>query len=337
MASGRVGGTKSMKSGLLGSNVYQVRKNADGTYSQIISEKGVTNVSFTTPRLQAQRMCTGMVESLMRQLKKVASISMQSAVNKSKSLNAFSSFNLQLLARDCQANWYGNNRFVYPRCNKSKLYTDDLGGEWMISAGTLQFNLFKEFGEDLSWGRDYLPPYNYRMEYYSMRWDAILGRETVGDFLRRYRITRIDTIVMCGFLVGQRNYNSEDGSVQEFYQHLYLILNVNPLLPDDALLTADNVGSLFTGDSNWDVRVCVRENLDGFAMGWLVENADTVNLIPYMAGFSISYLDGKKKISSSIYKNAYGQQAPWLANAAPTNVFGSWIGDPTNLHYPSIF
>ena len=90
MASGRVGGTRSKISGKVGNEIYQVVRNPDGSYSQQVYEKPEIVQTAQTPKLQAQRMITAMVESLMRDLKEVGRISMQSGVNRSKSLNAFS-------------------------------------------------------------------------------------------------------------------------------------------------------------------------------------------------------------------------------------------------------
>ena len=127
MASGRVGGTRSRVTGQIGSEVYRVVRNADGTYTQFVSAKGQQTSTYTTPKLQVQRMITAMVESMMKQLKPVARISMQSGANKSKSLNAFSSFNLHLVAQDCKAHWYGDNTFVYPRHSRYDMNIRDLG------------------------------------------------------------------------------------------------------------------------------------------------------------------------------------------------------------------
>ena len=142
MASGRVGGSRSKISGLVGSEVYKIVRNPDGSYSQVVQTKGSYTVNTTTPKLQAQRMMVSMVEALMHDLTPVAKISWQSGANKSKSLNAFSSFNLQLVARDCKANWYGGGRFEYPMRRWWISGEWDSVGPWMLSSGTLNRNLF---------------------------------------------------------------------------------------------------------------------------------------------------------------------------------------------------
>ena len=199
MASGRVGGTRSKISGQIGQEVYQIRKNPDGTYSQIVNAKGEISVNYTTPRLQAQRMCTSMVEAMMRDLKEVASISMQSAANKSKSLNAFSSYNLQLVARDCKANWFANNQFVYPELNRFDIKQRDLGGLYMLSSGSLQFNVFAGHAEyeNPSGGLVNYPNATHTPEGVYFRLPNYGC--TISEFLRANRMTRLDYVVCCFF------------------------------------------------------------------------------------------------------------------------------------------
>ena len=55
MASGRVGGTKSKVSGTIGSEVYSLRRNPDGTYSQVVSAKPETTTYTNTEKQAAQR------------------------------------------------------------------------------------------------------------------------------------------------------------------------------------------------------------------------------------------------------------------------------------------
>ena len=136
MAVSRVGGTKGKLTGQVGSIVFQVRKNPDGSYTQITYEKGQRVETQLTPKVQAQRMCVAMVESLMRDLKPIATISYQAGKNKSQSLNSFAAQNLRLLQRDCKEHWYADNLFVYPRPRRTDLNVRDLGGRWLISSGS---------------------------------------------------------------------------------------------------------------------------------------------------------------------------------------------------------
>ena len=336
MASGRVGGTKAKVSGQIGSSVYQVRKNPDGTYSQIVYAKGTQTVSTTTPRLQAQRMCTAMVECLMADLKEVARISMQSYPNKSKSLNAFSSFNLRLVAQDCKTNWYSGSRFLFPSMHMLHTYDNDLGGPYMISSGTLQFNIFDREVFDT------MPPITYNIPwpenwkyFYGVEFDITEGM-TVGEFMRKHRMTYLDSFVFCGLdnYIGEGD-DPEDPS--EYLRHIYYIAQVNAKVNENEVMTADVIQRLFNLNANADFVTLIRRDGLGFAIGYLAEYAAQSEFLYYTACFSISYYAGKKKISSSTYKDPQGGTSQWWPNHNPANVFGSWMGEPGVSPYPSPF
>lgn len=336
MASGRVGGTRSKISGQVGEEVYQIRKNTDGTYTQVITAKGETTVNYTTPRLQAQRMCTSMVEAMMRDLKEVGKISMQSAANKSKSLNAFSSYNLQLVARDCKANWYGNNQFVYPELDRYDIKQRDLGGLYMLSSGTLQFNVFQGHAtQDYPTGGLVNYPHSTNAPeglYFSLPYNGC----SIGDFLRANRMTRLDTVVFCMFGMFAE-YNAETEENELFYKHNFMIAQINPALSDGVALTDDILPHLFVGSSNRGV-ICKRYAQRPYL--FLGFDLEIVNKSeePYTWGaFSISYADGKKKISSSSYQWFEEFDDAWLNGHAPADVFGTWIGEPQVKPYPYIF
>lgn len=56
MASGRVGGTRSRVSGQIGTEVYQIRKNPDGSYSQVVMAKAETRKDHLTYEVARQRL-----------------------------------------------------------------------------------------------------------------------------------------------------------------------------------------------------------------------------------------------------------------------------------------
>lgn len=336
MASGRVGGTKSKKSGQLGDVIYQVRRNPDGSYSQIISAKGEYTETQTTPRLQAQRMVTAMVESLMRDLKPVGRISMQSGANKSKSLNAFSHHNLMRVAQDCKTNWYGNNQFVYPKHSRFDMDVQDLGGPYMISSGTLQFELFNSLYHT-NQPRQYLKgEFTISNEFYGVKFLTPSDVQTYGQLLRRWRMTRLDAVVFCGlrYYLDQPD-PEEDGT--DVIKHHYLILTPNPAIRDEELISDDLLAQAFLINYSLPPVVGRAKDNSFVAYGWKTDIYNLDETYYYWAGFSISYADGRKKISSSQYSSPDGGVFPWLRYAAPTNVFGSWMDEPGNTHYPSPF
>ena len=336
MASGRVGGTRSKVSGQIGGEVYRIVKNDDGTYSQIVSVKGETTVNYTTPRLQAQRMVTAMVESLMKQLQTVAKISMQAAANKSKSLNAFSHYNLMRVADDCKTNWYGNQQFVYPRHDRYDLEVRDLGGPYMLSAGTCQFNVFDSLYEEMqprSYFKDFPRPFD---SFYGVKFITQSGIQTVGQFLYTHRMTRLDSFVFCGFHDWTEFIDGDDDPIN-YNRHEYFIAQVNAAISDDDPLTDEVLSNLFICQGSRDVYFARSKNNDFFALGFRARLDDWAEQYYFWGAFTISYADGKKKISSSNYSSVGGDRSPWFTVSAPTQVFGSWMDDPSSRHYPSPF
>lgn len=336
MASGRVGGAHSKISGQVGDVVYQIRKNADGTYSQVVNAKGEYTETQTTPKLQAQRMVTSMVESMMRDLKEVGRISMQSAANKSKSLNAFSHYNLMRVAQDCKANWYGNNQFVYPKHSRFDINVQDLGGPYMISSGTLQFELFDSLYHTNNPQQYLKGSFSNRNEFYAVKFLIPSDVQTFGQLLRRWHLTRLDAVVLCGLRYYFDQPDPEEDGV-EYLKHNYLILTPNAAISDGQLISDDLLSQAFLINYSLAPVVGIAKDNSFVSYGWKTDIYDHDETFYYWAGFSISYLDGKKKISSSQYSSPDGGTFPWLRNAAPTNVFGSWMDEPGNTHYPSPF
>lgn len=336
MASGRVGGTRSRISGLIGSEIYRVIRNDDGTYTQIVSAKGEQTSTFTTPRLQAQRMVTAMVESMMKQLKPVARISMQSGANKSKSLNAFSSFNLRLVALDCKAHWYGGNTFVYPRHSRYDMNIRDLGGAYLISSGTLQWNAFdQKVYERFPQARFKSFPQGYD-SFYGLQFNTPGDCVTVADFVRLHRLTRLDTVVFVGFrsiLI----WNEQTEEYDEHLSHEYILAQINPNIADQTILTDVVFNELFIFDTSLVVQPVRRKDNSFYAFGFPMKLMDGDEQLYYWTAFTISYYEGRKKISSSSYETLEGTSDPWILNQKPTEVFGSWMDDPHNTHYPSPF
>lgn len=336
MASGRVGGTKSKVSGTIGSEVYSLRRNPDGTYSQVVSAKPETTTYTNTEKQAAQRMVTAMIEALMRDLTPVARISMQSGVNPSKSLNAFSSFNLNKVREDMIANWYGNQKFVYPVKDSDV----KLGGIYTISAGTLQLMKGEVSNIGYSydgWGHNGHKWFNKRVNHWvGMQKRCVCSDDTLGTLLRESNMLRTDVFVS----VCNREYfiyNPEQEEDEIVYKYDYVIAKLKDTLPDSTTLDELESDDVWEVTTNCDAifHFCKDELLFTVGSGIPFDNHDDHLL--YYANFMISRRDGKRKISSSVFKNVYGGESPWLIGHAPTNVFYSWLGEHMDDHWPSPF
>ena len=336
MASGRVGGTKSKISGTIGSEVYSLRRNPDGTYSQVVSAKPETITYTNTEKQAAQRMITAMIEALMRDLTPVARISMQSGVNQSKSLNAFSAFNLNKVREDMIANWYGNQKFVYPVKDSDV----KLGGIYTISAGTLQLmkGEVSNIGySDTGWGYNGHKWFNKRVSLWvGMQKRCNHAADNLGSLLRENNMLRTDVFVS----VCNREYYIYNPELEEdevVYKYDYVIAKLKDTLPDSTSLDELENDDVWEVTTNCDAifHFCKDEQLFTVGSGIPFDNHDDHLL--YYANFMISRRDGAKKVSSSTFKDVYTGEDTWLYGHAPTNVFYSWMGAHITDRWPSPF
>lgn len=336
MAVARVGGTKAKIRGQVGDQIFQVKRNSDGTYTQYTYAKGVRTEVTLTPRLQAQRMCMAIVESMMRDLKPIARISFQSAKTKNASLNSFSSFNAQLVLRDCQEHWYGNNKFLFPYRNRTDVTVKDEGGPFMLSSGTLKENIFDLLVDD--WDGDYqmydINPWSEH--FFGVVFDCRVGVDTLNEFRKAHRMTIFDQMAICAYR-HWFDFISDPDDPTEYYRHEYVIASFNQLIPGQTVLTADVIKNLFQIQSGWDAKVYIRRDGQGFGIGRAIKSIDLDEFVIYRGAFSISSFSGKKQITTSFYVHEDGDDDPWLLDQYPAYNFGSWMGDPHNHNYPSPF
>lgn len=336
MATSRTGGTSGKLKGQVGSVIYQVKKNPDGTYTQYVYNKGVRTEETITPKLQAQRMCVAIVESLMADLKPVGQISFQSGRNKTQSLNGFSANNIRLVQRDCKDHWYGDNLFIYPHRHRTDKDIKDLGGAYIISSGSLNRNGFDAVVEEINARAYYKDMVSYWPFLYGLTYTCRLGVETVSQFLKRYKLTRSDKVVFTGFH-DWITFDTEPEDPTEYYRNEFMIVSINMRIPGDTIMTEAVLSDLFQIQSSMECGIFIRKDDLGFLIGRLCWNHERNEVFYYINGFTISYWEGKKQISTSYYTDTSGGQQPWLLHAEPAQVFGSWMGEPGVVPYPSPF
>lgn len=336
MAVSRVGGTKGMLSGQVGSTIYQIRNNGDGTYTQIAYAKGERTETSFSPKLQAQRMCMGMVESLMKQLKPLIGISFQAGTNKTKSCNAFSAANLRLVQRDCMEHWYSGNKFVFPRQYKGYPDFSELGGLYMISSGSLKQNLYDDLIFD-----DYAPAQWRDLPYsdsalWGLKFNVRVGVDTLEQFRQAHKMTILDKICFAGFKTWI-SFDPDPEDPQTLSKHDYFIASFNRSFPSNVVLTPDVLVDLFQFKTNAAPAVYISRDNDAICVGCCLDFQHADESYFYWAGFSESHLTGKRLISTSFYGNDYPDGDPYLLDRQPSMVFGSWMGEPTVQPYPSPF
>lgn len=336
MASGRVGGTRSKIRGQVGNVIYQVVKNPDGTYTQISYGKPEDVTRTITPRLQAQRMCTSMVEALMRDLGPIGKISMQSAANKSKSLNAFSSYNLNFVAQDCKAHWYDLNQFYYPKTGELGTAAEQLGGAFMLSSGTWQFNGFDELVH--LWNPIEVWPFRQFIgkRFCGMRFRLGGTGETVGRFLQRHYLTQLDSVCFAS-LHSWIDYEPDPDDPTFTTRHSYIIAQLNAAVPPESPVNETTLNALFKCESDWNVLQRMSDDGKDYYIGLLIDNENDNGYFHTYGGFTISYMEGKKKISSSRMTLVPDEDEEYFKGHSPAYCFGTWMGEPGIVPYPSPF
>lgn len=336
MAKGRVGGTKAKITGQVGNNIFQIRKNGNGTYTQISYVKGVRTETETSEKLQVQRMVTCMVESLMRDIKPVAQLSMQAGKNKTNSMNAFSSMNLRYVAADCKANWYESQEFVYPLPSREWGKTKDLGGLFRLSSGTGSINHFSRCFHTATPQLLMEGWTNPNANFVGLEFLIPDGCATIGDYLRKSKITRLDMVVLCAFHYWLQD-DPETGEGDWLSRHEYVIMRLNSSVSDNSELNIDSLRALFTMQHGEAVPLLYwgKDN-KSFYLGYQEDLMQDDNYY-YGGAFTISYLTGKKLITDSHYDWLTYVHEPWLRSQSPTDVFGYWMGTPQIDPYPDPF
>lgn len=333
MAKGRVGGTKAKIRGQVGNTIYQLKKAEDGSYTQHSYAKGERVETQPSSRLQAHRMCMAMVESMMKDLKPIASFSFESGETEGQSINAFSSKNVARVVADCRAHWYEGNLFVYPFHHRSDIETRDLGGVYQISDGSGPENVFNEdFWSDHA-ARDFKGVTDLDAQFYGVRFECVLGMMTMAQFMKAHNMTRQDIVVFCFFREWVDSSNPDDP--EEYQQHEYCIAQLNPAIPDDAVITSQIAPYLFEIKSSAPCVCLAARDSWSVALGRLTDMHNLNEYVYYQAAFSVSYSTGKKRITTSVYHNPDGCDDPWLLGRAPANVFASWMDVETRGDFPS--
>ena len=160
--------------------------------------------------------------------------------------------------------------------------------------------------------------------------------ETVADFLKRHYMTVLDTIVFAAFH-DWTDDESDPDDPKYMTQHTYIMATINPEIDANAWVTPELMANLFVFESNWDVFRRMAEGNRDFYFGLMIDTNHFESRLLSYGAFSISYLEGKKKISSSTLQLVADNWNGYYYNYAPADVFGSWMGTPSIKPYPNIF
>lgn len=310
MASGRVGGTKSLVSGKVGDEVYTIVQEPNGSYSQKVSAYVPTKAQTQTVKLAVQQMCTGMVEAMMRDIKPLAKVSFQSAANKSKSLNAFSSINLMRVAREVKDYWWQTHDFEFPEKGERL----KVGGRWTISSGSLKYNCFGGYFADAMSAAWIDPLVRYSWASFGVYFEKRSQLATIGEWMDSYKLTYSTEIWIALYYTNQDQY--KEG------QYCWCRITLDPSVRRTDENSESNIGNLIQFSANrYGVKGWCRpyeyapDRKHALCIGFRIDEQPTDFIALMGAAFTITYVNGRKMISNSMMN--------WISDT-PESEWGDW-------------
>lgn len=340
MASGRVGGSHSRITGVVGNDVYRSVRNSDGSYSQVVSEKSTRPYTANSDVQAAYKMGTAIVEAFMRDINPIANISVQRGANQSKSLNHVSQRNLWRVHKDMLEHWDSDGKFQY----NIKGLNAACGGYFFVSSGTLRYNGFTDCvsGDYADKGllfEDKMLPFGVDM-YAGLMWELPDQVNTVGDLLSHFKLSKSDKLCFVDFYGDpylDPDSDPDDPQIVEDYGYKWMIVGFDNMIPDDTLITPDLLQILFITDSSFTVLPYWNDTHRRFGLLHTMSISDIGNSIYSKAGFTISYREGRKKISNSELIPVEGSSGMPFTNHRPCDVYWSYVGKPAGTVLPSPF
>ena len=341
MASGRVGGTKSLKSGKVGDTVLGIVKESNGSYSQKVSAYVPKKAQTKTVKLACQQQCTAMVEAMMRDLKPLAKVSFQSAANKSKSLNAFSSFNLYKVMNEMKNYWYKYHEFMFPeKGNHLKM-----GGTWILSSGTLRYDCFDGWFGDTGDNPKIDPLVKSTYDFFGVFFEFPKTEMTIGEFMDKRHLQYNTEMWQAMFWLSDwvDPWPKPDDPYR-IGKYAWKRITLNPKVRRDEIVTEQTIENLFlTEASLGDMNRWSRPNeyspwrKHAYCLGIHHEEQDLYYHPMWMGAFTINYELGRKQVSSSSMEFIESDTTLEIdLSLVPANSVASWTDPkiPAPVPYP---
>lgn len=325
MATSRVGGTKGLLTGSVGSDTYYVQNDGNGNITQIVQQKKTAHTNTKTVRLAVQQMCTAIIEAMMRDLKPLIKISFQSAKNKTSSCNMFSQYNLRLLAQDVRQHWYDSGEFYYPQ----RRFFSPVAGPFTLSCGSLPFNAFAGVGTPETWDRqvNILPRPGWAFGHSGVcvwfKCPAYL--QTIGQFMKYNRLSYSSVICAAGFydFIDTDNDKTQSG-------YIYAIISINPMVSSNSPISEDSLSSLFIITASWPITFHFLDLNRDVVVGAMRKDDFKLYTIFSYAAFTRDYYNGRLLISDSQFLTAPESSWPYELGSTPASSLWSWL----NLEFP---
>ena len=181
MARGRLGGTKSKIRGKVGSDIYQLKRDPNGTLVQSVYGQN-PNPTYTNTETQAKNRCImGQIERMWHWLPQIIKDSFASVPRGALSFQRFSKLNYPLLREDFETHFEKNN--VYSWVPKREMQAP--AGTWLLTDGTLPEVTWDDAVFSLGW--------NNGLE---ISWNKSYPKATYGDFLSNFGVQMGDRLIL---------------------------------------------------------------------------------------------------------------------------------------------
>lgn len=341
MASGRVGGTKSLKSGKVGDTVLGIVQESNGSYAQKVSAYVPKKAQTKTIKLACQQQCTAMVEAMMRDLKPLAKVSFQSAANKSKSLNAFSSFNLNKVLNEMKNHWYKYHEFMFPeKGNWLKM-----GGTWILSAGTLGYDCFDGWFGDTGDNPKIDPLVKSTYDFFGVFFEFPKTEMTIGQFMdQRHLQYNTEMWIAMFWLSDWVDPWPKPIDPYRIGEYIWKRITLNPKVRRDEIVTEQTIENLFVTEASLgNLNRWSRPNeyspwrKHAYCLGIQHQELDLYYHPLWMGAFTINYELGRKKVSSSSMEFIESDPTIEISTEyTPENTVSSWTDPkiPGPVPYP---
>ena len=196
MARGRLGGTKAKIRGKVGSSIYQLKRDPDGSLVQSVYGQN-PNPTYTNTQAQAKNRCImGQIERMWHCLPQIIKDSFANVPRGALSFQRFSKLNYPLLREDFETHFSENN--VYSWMAKREMQPP--AGPWLLTDGTLPEVTWDEIWFTLGYNNAF-----------DVSWVKSFPNATYGDFLSNFGLIMGDRLIVTFY---RRDYPSGNQSVE---------------------------------------------------------------------------------------------------------------------------
>lgn len=184
MARGRLGGTKAKIRGKVGGDIYQLKRDPDGTLFQSVYEQN-PNPKYSNTESQARNRCImGQIERMWHWLPTIIKDAFFNVARGTLSFQQFSRLNYAMLKDDFDNHFDGDSDFSWNK--KYDLHAP--AGPWILTIGTLPEITWSEAVCSLGWNNGIEIIWSHR---------SLVA--TYGDFLSCFGMQHGDRLVVAFF------------------------------------------------------------------------------------------------------------------------------------------